>query len=136
LKQSVLIVDDESMTRNLLRLMLERAGYEIWEAADGVEALEAVRENQPDAMILDVMMPNMDGIAVCEVLRSEPETADLPVIMLSARTHLNAIESGLRAGATRYLSKPISRQDLLQNVQEVIEGILCPETERLRAQMI
>lgn len=136
MNQSVLIVDDEPMTRDLLRLMLERASFDIFEAEDGADALEKIRENPPDVVILDVMMPNMDGITVCEILRGEEATADLPIIMLSARTHMDAIERGLRAGATRYLSKPVSRQDLIQNVREVIAGVPSPETQMLREQLI
>lgn len=136
MKQSVLIVDDEPMTRDLLRLMLERAGYDISEAEDGIDALEKIKDSTPDAVILDVMMPHMDGITVCEILRREEATADLPIIMLSARTHLDAIEKGLRAGATRYLSKPVSRQDLIQNVREVIAGVPSLETQMLREQLI
>ena len=136
MKQSVLIVDDEPMTRDLLRLMLERAGFDISEAEDGIDALEKIKESTPDAVILDVMMPHMDGITVCETLRREEATADLPIIMLSARTHMDAIEKGLRAGASRYLSKPVSRQDLIQNLREVIAGIPSPETQMLRERLI
>lgn len=136
LKQSVLIVDDEPMTRDLLRLMLERAGFDISEAEDGIDALEKIKDNAPDAVILDVMMPRMDGVTVCEILRREEATANLPVIMLSARTHMDAVEKGLRAGATRYLSKPVSRQDLIRNVHEVIAGVPSPETQLLREQLI
>lgn len=136
MKQSVLIVDDEPMTRDLLRLMLERAGFHISEAEDGIDALDKIGNSLPDAIILDVMMPNMDGITVCEILRSQEATANLPVIMLSARTHLDAIEKGLRAGASRYLSKPVSRQELIQNIREVIAGIPSPETQMLREQLI
>ena len=136
MKQSVLIVDDEPMTRDLLRLMLERAGFDISEAEDGIDALEKIKDSTPDAVILDVMMPHMDGITVCEILRRQEETADLPVLMLSARTHMDAIEQGLRAGATRYLSKPVSRQDLIQNLREAIAGIPSPETQLLRERLI
>ena len=120
---SILIVDDEPMTRNLLRLMLERAGFRILEAEDGLKALEAVAEHNPDMLILDVMMPNMDGVTVCETLRAEAETAALPVILLSARTSPDAVRQGMQAGADRYLSKPISREELIRHVREVLQGI-------------
>lgn len=117
---SVLIVDDEPMTQDLLRLMLEPAGFRVTGAEHGLEALEKVQEIKPDIMILDVMMPHMDGITVCKKIRSNPETADLPIVMLSGKTHLNAIEEGLQAGANRYLPKPMSRSDLIQNLREVL----------------
>ena len=118
---SVLIVDDEPMTRNLLRLMLERVGFDILEAGDGLEALDIVAESQPDLLILDVMMPNMDGITVCETLRARSETAVLPIILLSARTSPDAVRMGLDAGADKYLGKPVGREKLINTVREVLE---------------
>lgn len=120
---SILIVDDEPMTRNLLRLMLERAGFKILEAEDGLQALEMVAAEGPDLLILDVMMPHMDGITVCETLRAAVETAELPVILLSARNSPEAVRLGLAAGADRYLSKPISRDELIRTIREVLQGI-------------
>ncbi|GJM41726.1 MAG: hypothetical protein DHS20C20_20080 [Ardenticatenaceae bacterium] len=117
---TVLIVDDEPMTRNLLRLMLERSGFDILEAEDGLKALAAVAENRPDLLILDVMMPNMDGITVCERLRADVNTAVLPIILLSARTSAEAVRAGLDAGANKYVGKPVSRTDLLDHVREVL----------------
>ncbi|WP_420631165.1 response regulator [Candidatus Leptofilum sp.] len=116
----VLIVDDEPLTRNLLRLMLERANLDILEAGDGLEALAVVAEKRPDLLILDVMMPNMDGITVCETLRAQPETAVLPIILLSARTSTEAVRKGLNAGANKYLTKPIGREELIRSVREVL----------------
>ena len=118
--QSVLIVDDEPMARTLLRLMLVRAGFHVTEAEDGFDALDKIRKNQPDVVLLDVMMPGMDGFAVCEQLRSEAATAELPIIMLSAKTDLDSINKGLRAGATVYLTKPISPEDLTQHVKDAL----------------
>ncbi len=116
----VLVVDDEDMTRKLLRLMLERDGFAIIEAEDGLEALQIIEKSPPDIVILDVMMPNMDGFTMCQTLRGQPETADLPVIMLSARTQIEAVRAGLQAGADRYMTKPISKPELLQTIQELI----------------
>jgi CheY-like chemotaxis protein len=117
---SVLIVDDEPMTQDLLRLMLEPAGFRVTGADHGLEALQKVQEKKPDIMILDVMMPHMDGIAVCKEIRRNPETADLPIVMLSGKTHLNAVEEGLEAGANRYLPKPTARNELIQNLRDVL----------------
>ena len=117
---SVLIVDDEPLTQDLLRMMLEPAGFRVTTAEHGLDALEKVKEDKPDIMILDVMMPHMDGITVCKKIRSNPETADLPIVMLSGKTHLNAVEEGLAAGANRYLAKPTSRTDLIQNLHDVL----------------
>lgn len=123
LNPSVLVVDDEPMTRNLLRLMLERDGYRILEAADGLQALDVVAQEKPHLLIMDVMMPNMDGITACERLRAEAETAVLPIILLSARTSQDAVRAGLAAGANIYLGKPVSREELIRTVREVLAAV-------------
>jgi len=122
LTQSVLIVDDEPMARTLLRLMLVRAGFNVSEAEDGFDALEKVQANQPDIILLDVMMPGMDGFTVCEELRQRKETSDLPIVMLSAKTDIDSINKGLRVGATKYLTKPISPEDLTRHVNDVLDA--------------
>jgi len=121
LTQSVLVVDDEPMARTLLRLMLVRAGFQVTEAEDGYDALAKVKGNQPDLILLDVMMPGIDGFVVCETLRSEEETSRLPIIMLSAKTDLNSISKGLKVGATKYLTKPISPDELTRQVRDALE---------------
>ncbi len=121
--QSVLIVDDEQMARTLLRLMLVRAGLNVYEAEDGFDALEKVKKHQPDIILLDVMMPGMDGFAVCETLRGEENTSSLPIIMLSAKTDLESINKGLRVGATKYLTKPISPDALTQHVFDALNDV-------------
>ncbi len=118
----ILVVDDEDMTRKLLRLMLERDGFVIVEAEDGQHALEVIAQQPPDMVILDVMMPNMDGFATCQKIRSRPETAHLPIILLSARTQAEAVYAGLQAGANRYITKPISKPELLQAIAELLAG--------------
>ena len=123
LNPSILIVDDEPMTRNLLRLMLERVGFDILEAEDGLKALEAVEQDRPDLLILDVMMPNMDGITVCETLRAQAETAVLPIILLSARTSPEAVRTGLEAGANKYMAKPVSREALIHTIKEMLATV-------------
>jgi CheY-like chemotaxis protein len=117
---SILVVDDEPMARDLLRLMLERAGFKISEASDGLDALEKVSHLRPDLIILDVMMPEMDGFEVCRALRSDAATASLPVIMLSAKTHPQAIREGKQAGANKYLSKLTPRLELIQHINELL----------------
>ncbi len=120
---SVLVVDDEPMARDLLRLMLERAGFNVAEARDGFDALEKVKQNPPDVVILDVMMPGMDGITVCSTLSNDEATAHVPIIMLSAKTHSTSVQEGLTAGAKRYLSKLISRKDLIKNIHELLDEV-------------
>jgi CheY-like chemotaxis protein len=120
---SVLVVDDEPMTRTLLQLMLAPADYEVYEAGDGFEALDKIGQHLPDIMVLDVMMPNMDGLALCRILREQEETANIPIILLSAKTTPEAIQEGLYAGANRYLTKPVSRKDLLESLAELLSVV-------------
>lgn len=115
-----MVVDDEPMARTLLRLMLVRAGFHVTEAEDGYDALAKVEKSKPDLILLDVMMPGIDGFAVCESLRNATGTAQLPVIMLSAKTDLSSISRGLQAGATKYLTKPISPEELTRHVRDVL----------------
>lgn len=117
---TVMIVDDEYALRELLRQMLELAGYAVIEAVHGDDALIKLEETLPDAMILDVMMPQMDGITLCKHLRADSETADLPIIMLSGKTQKSAIEEGLAAGANCYLCKPVSFDELISNLRQVL----------------
>jgi len=127
LERLILVVDDEPMARDLVRLMLQRAGFEVFEAVDGHDALEKVKERLPDLIILDVMMPGLDGFAVCRSIREDGATANVPIIMLSARTHPDSVQEGLDAGANKYLSKLISRADLVQNIKEALGDL--PERE-------
>ncbi len=117
---SVLLVDDDPALRGLLRQMLELGGFIVFEAEDGLDALEKLPQVQPDAMILDVMMPNMDGITLCQTVRSKPDTMALPIIMLSGKTQDKAIQEGLDAGANVYLCKPISFNELVSHVNDVM----------------
>lgn len=122
MKESILIVDDDDRIRELVREMLELFGYTVSEAIDGVDALEKVEQIQPDAMILDVMMPRMDGITLCKTLRAQPSTSKLPIIMLSGKTHLNAAEEGKAAGANQYLFKPVALDVLINNLQTTLNN--------------
>ena len=117
---SILVADDDPMIRNLLRIMLETDNHTVYEAQNGQDAVEKARKIHPDAMILNIRMPGMDGFTVCETLRHDQETAVLPILILSGQAHLTAVNKGLLAGANRYLTKPMSRSGLLQNLAEVL----------------
>lgn len=119
MNRSVLIVDDDEDLRLLLHIMLERSGFAVAEAGSGQEALRRVKEVRPDVVVLDVMMPDMNGLETCRALRAEEATADLPVIMLSARMNPNAVAAGLEAGATEYLTKPVSYKELARIIGRV-----------------
>ena len=116
----ILVVDDEPALCDLIRQMLEIGGFAALEARDGEEALEIIDESPPDAVILDVMMPDMDGITVCKALRANPATAVLPIVMLSGKTQREAVAEGLAAGANKYLCKPASFEELMNSLNEVL----------------
>ena len=120
MKHSVLIVDDNPETRFLLRLMLRPITVQVWEADNGSEALDQARLHHPDVIILDYMMPDMNGVEVCSQLRQESSTADIPTILLTARQDQKVIDAGRVSGVTRCLFKPTSRQELLDITQEVL----------------
>lgn len=116
----LLVVDDELEAQTLLRLMLVRAGFEVVVAASGPDALKQLETSQPDLVILDVMMPGMDGFTVCEKIRANEETEDLPVIILSARSDVESRKRGESVQATRYLTKPISPMSLVKQIQDIV----------------
>lgn len=120
MKSSVLVVDDEHEIRQLLCMMLRFVGYQTFEAANGEDALNKVDEHTPDALILDVMMPKMDGIEVCRTLRAAEDTADLPIILLSGKAQAEDVRAGMEAGANHYLAKPMMMNDLLDHLHDVI----------------
>lgn len=115
MSSTVLVVDDEVTTRMMLRMLLEMQGYTIVEAEDGEVALRMVAEHQPQVIVLDVMMPNLDGIAVCKALRAQEETAVLPIIILSGG---NYEEQCMAAGANTYMQKPMNTDNLFATLAE------------------
>jgi len=121
--QSILIVDDEPTARTLLRLILVRAGFNVVEAINGFQALDRLEETAVDLVLLDVMMPGMDGIEVCEKIRADEKTAVVPILLLSAKTDALSIRRGLSAGADKYLTKPISPDVLLSHLHEALDGL-------------
>jgi len=119
----VLVVDDDRVIQQLLQVNLELEGYDVVAtAADGTEALDKIAKLKPDIVILDVMMPKMDGLEVCRRLRADPKTARIPVILLSARAQDLDIREGLDIGASAYLTKPFDPVELLQVVGRLSSG--------------
>ena len=114
----ILLVDDEQPVRESLRRSLRFNGYDVLTASDGLEAVEAVRSENPELLILDVMMPNMDGLEVCRTLRSEGW--DRPILVLTARDGVSDRVAGLDAGADDYLPKPFALEELLARVRSLV----------------
>lgn len=119
---SILIVDDEQGMRLVLRFMLESAGFAVTEAEDGRDALEKIVQYQPDVAIIDIMMPDMNGLEVCRILRGQKNTANLPIILLSTRPRSIAGKNGQNGSVTRYLTKPVSQHELIENIGKVLDA--------------
>lgn len=114
----ILVVDDDRAVRESLRRSLSFNGYTVDLAEDGVEALEAINNERPDALVLDVMMPRLDGLEVCRQLRSTGD--DLPILVLTARDSVSERVSGLDAGADDYLPKPFALEELLARLRALL----------------
>jgi DNA-binding response OmpR family regulator len=119
--EKILVVDDEIGALTLIGIMLERGGFDVLKAKSAHAALEVLDSDTPDLIILDVMMPVMDGIELCAVLRERPQTETTPVLILSARNDANSIMRGMEAGANDYLPKPILHHDLVTKVRDMIQ---------------
>ena len=119
-KQKILVVDDEKDLSALVSLHMKMAGFEVMTANNGEKALELSHEENPDLIILDLMLPKIDGWQVCEQLRQNAATKDIPVIMLTARTQIEDKLKGFEAGADDYVTKPFSPRELVARVKRVL----------------
>src|SRR5271167_4892859 len=119
-KPLVLVVEDEAALATMLRYNLEKQGFRVDEAADGQEALTRIAETQPDLVLLDWMLPVISGIEVCRQIRRRPNTRDLPVIMVTARTEDQDAVRSLNTGADDYVAKPFSMDTLLARIRALL----------------
>ena len=122
LGRSVLIVDDEPNIVISLEYLLRRAGYEVLVARDGQQALETIARAPPDLVLLDVMLPRLNGFQVCQKLRENPAWAGVRVLMLTAKGREAEVSKGLALGADAYITKPFSTRDLLARVRALLGG--------------
>jgi two-component system alkaline phosphatase synthesis response regulator PhoP len=121
MRKKILVVDDDADILELLGFTLKKAGYAIGTAVDGVEALKKVCTLLPDLILLDVMMPELDGLAVCEVLRRDPATSSIPILILTAASGQLSRLAGLHAGATEYMTKPFSPKELVAKIDQLLQ---------------
>jgi two-component system, OmpR family, alkaline phosphatase synthesis response regulator PhoP len=133
--KTILAVDDERSIVRLVQVNLERHGYEVVTAFDGREALEKIAEARPDMLVIDVMMPYMDGFTVLQELRKDPATRELPVIMLTAKAMDNDVFTGYKLGADCYLTKPFNPNELLNFVRRIFEAQEAQDREENRYQL-
>jgi DNA-binding response OmpR family regulator len=132
----VLVIDDEAPIRLLCRVNLEAEGMEVLEARDGPGGLEQARAERPDVILLDVMMPGLDGWAVAEVLLDDEETADIPIIFLTARAEFRDRARGLDIGGVDYITKPFNPVELAPLVRGVLRRIERGERDELRREKL
>jgi len=116
ISKRILIVEDDPSVLRATSYILEKEGYEVLTAQNGLEGLKKARESNPDLLILDVMLPGIDGFEICHSLRSEPKTAGLPILMFSAKGQESDKATGLKVGADEYMTKPVDREVLLNKV--------------------
>src|SRR4051794_898050 len=120
MKPKILVVDDEPDALELVGFNLERAGLEVVTASDGAQALRKARAMQPALVVLDVMLPEMDGLEVCKSLRQDAQTASIPIIMLTAKASEVDRVLGLELGADDYLTKPFSSRELVLRIRNLL----------------
>jgi two-component system, OmpR family, alkaline phosphatase synthesis response regulator PhoP len=119
---SVVLAEDEPDIQLVARLALKRAGFSVRVVTNGHAALDAVRESRPDVILLDWMMPEMDGPETCRRLKADPATADIPVIFLTARSQEAEIQRGLSLGASGYITKPFDALTLGEQVKQILQA--------------
>jgi len=129
-KENILIVDDEEDVLELVRYNLDKNGYKISTATTGEDALAKARTKQPDLMILDLMLPGIDGLEVCKMLKSDPKTANIPIIMLTAKGEETDIVTGLELGADDYVTKPFSPKVLIARARRILHRATARHLEK------
>jgi len=123
---SVILAEDDPDIQLVARLSLKRAGFTVRVVGNGKEALEAIREEKPDVVLLDWMMPELDGPETCRQLKSDPATTAIPVIFLTAKSQESEIQRGLSLGAAGYVTKPFDALTLGQQVKNIVDAIGLP----------
>ena len=129
-KQKILVVDDEPEAVELVEFNLKQAGFDVASAADGAEALKKARSLQPSLVVLDLMLPEVDGMEVCKLLRHDPATATIPIIMLTAKAAEIDRVLGLELGADDYVTKPFSPRELVLRVKSLLRRGQAPEEKK------
>ena len=120
MKKKVLLVDDSNTVLLMEKMILAKGPYELVTARDGVEAVAKAKSEQPDIILLDVMMPNLDGLSACAAIRTDPDTAHIPIVMVTTRGEEHNIETAFRNGCTDYVTKPINGLELLTKLQNIL----------------
>jgi two-component system, OmpR family, alkaline phosphatase synthesis response regulator PhoP len=129
-KMKILVVDDEADIRELVRLNLAREGYEVLDCESGEQALRLSRSKGPDLVVLDLMLPGIDGLEVCKRLKADPKTAQVPIVILTAKGEETDVVAGLEVGADDYVAKPFSGKVLVARVRRLLRKAAQPADEQ------
>ncbi len=119
--KKILVVEDDALIRELLKINLEAAGFTIVLATDGFQGLEMARTESPELIVLDIMLPKMDGFKVCRILKFDDKYKHIPIIMLTARIQEVDKETGFKTGADAYMTKPFEPEELIKKINQVLE---------------
>ncbi len=120
--QTILVVEDEAQVRTLLAKLLEKNDYEVSTASDGLEAMKYLEESRPDLMLVDVMMPRLDGFSFVKAVRYHEGNRQIPIIFLTAKTDARSMIEGINVGAKFFLTKPFQIGDVLAKIRKALEG--------------
>ena len=120
-KKRILIIDDEEDLRKMLKFRMEALGYEVDEAVDGAEGLDKARRNSSDLIIMDLMLPKIDGFKLCRMLKFDEKYKHMPIIMFTARAQKEDMQLGMEMGADAYITKPFEPAVLLAKIKELLE---------------
>jgi DNA-binding response OmpR family regulator len=123
-RPEIMVVDDDPDTLSILVRYIRREGFTVVEVSSGVECLRRVRQNPPDVILLDLMMPEMDGFEVCHALRIDSATAEIPVIMLTARDDVEARVQGMELGVSEFIAKPVVRRELTERIHAQLDMLV------------
>ena len=121
MKKKVLLVDDSSTVLLMEKMILAKGPYEVITARDGVEGVAKAKSEQPDVILLDVMMPNLDGLSACAAIRADAATAHIPIVMVTTRGEEHNIETAFRNGCNDYVTKPINGLELLTKLHNILD---------------
>jgi DNA-binding response OmpR family regulator len=119
-KKKILVVDDDPYILMSLEFLMQKNGFSVMVARNGMEAFELIEQHLPDLILLDIMMPDVDGYSICTTLKSNPQWKHIHVVFLSAKTREVDIKKGLELGASLYISKPFSTRDLMKQIKSIL----------------
>jgi len=131
MNEKILVVEDDPGALRLAQYVLQYEGYEVLTATNGLVGLKKAQTEQPDLVVLDVMLPGIDGFEICHRLRANPQTAQLPILMLSAKAQAVDKTTGLKVGADDYLTKPADAAEIVRRVKKLLAEKATPRSQRV-----